>query len=61
MFNRRAAPNDRARLRATDVLTANVMVADASVFPSSIRVNAHFTTMALAEYATGNRDPFAAA
>lgn len=31
MFNRRAAPNDRARLRATDVLTANVMVADASL------------------------------
>ena len=37
----------------------NVMVADASVFPSSIRVNAHFTTMALAQYATGNADPFA--
>ena len=40
-------------------LASNVMVADASVFPSSIRVNAHFTTMALAEYATGGADPFA--
>lgn len=38
---------------------SNVMVADASVFPSSIRVNAHFTTMALAQYATGGADPFA--
>ena len=26
---------------------------------SSIRVNAHYTTMALAQYATGNADPFA--
>ena len=40
-------------------VASNVMVADASVFPSSIRVNAHYTTMALAQYATGNADPFA--
>ncbi|MFC4292728.1 GMC family oxidoreductase N-terminal domain-containing protein [Sphingorhabdus arenilitoris] len=39
--------------------TENVMVTDASVFPSCIRVNAHFTTMAIAEYATGRGDPFA--
>jgi len=38
---------------------SNVMVTDASVFPSSIRVNAHFSTMALAEYATGGANPFA--
>jgi len=31
----------------------NLLVADASVFPGNIRVNAHFSTMALAEYATG--------
>jgi choline dehydrogenase-like flavoprotein len=37
---------------------ANVLVTDASVFPSSIRVNAHFSTMALAQYATGYGDPF---
>ncbi len=40
--------------------TENVMVTDASVFPSCIRVNAHFTTMAMAQYATGRHDPFAA-
>jgi choline dehydrogenase-like flavoprotein len=32
--------------------TANVMVTDASVFPSCIRVNAQLTTMAMAQYAT---------
>ena len=37
----------------------NVLVTDASVFPSAIRVNAHFSTMALAQYATGYGDPFA--
>jgi choline dehydrogenase-like flavoprotein len=40
--------------------TENLMVTDASVFPSCIRVNAHFTTMAIAQYATGRHDPFAA-
>jgi choline dehydrogenase-like flavoprotein len=39
--------------------TENLMVTDASVFPSCIRVNAHFTTMAIAQYATGRGDPFA--
>jgi choline dehydrogenase-like flavoprotein len=39
--------------------TANVLVTDASVFPSCIRVNAQLTTMALAQYATGHGDPFA--
>lgn len=39
--------------------TANVLVTDASVFPSCIRVNAQLTTMALAHYATGHGDPFA--
>ena len=39
--------------------TRNVLVTDASVFPSCIRVNAQFTTMALAQYATGSGDPFA--
>jgi choline dehydrogenase-like flavoprotein len=38
---------------------ANVLVTDASVFPSCIRVNAQFTTMAMAQYATGRGDPFA--
>ena len=38
---------------------SNVLVTDASVFPSCIRVNAHFTTMAMAHYATGYGDPFA--
>ena len=38
---------------------SNVLVADASVFPSCIRVNAQFTTMAMAHYATGYADPFA--
>ncbi len=37
----------------------NVLVTDASVFPSCIRVNAQFTTMAMAHYATGAADPFA--
>ena len=39
---------------------SNVLVTDASVFPSCIRVNAYFTTMAMAHYATGYADPFAA-
>ena len=39
--------------------TANVLVTDASVFPSCIRVNAQLTTMAMAQYATGHSDPFA--
>ena len=39
--------------------TANVLVTDASVFPSCIRVNAQLTTMAMAQYATGHGDPFA--
>jgi choline dehydrogenase-like flavoprotein len=34
--------------------TANVMVTDASVFPSCIRVNAQLTTMAMAQYQTAN-------
>jgi choline dehydrogenase-like flavoprotein len=38
--------------------TANVLVTDASVFPSCIRVNAQFSTMAIAQYATGFEDPF---
>ena len=38
---------------------SNVLVTDASVFPSCIRVNAQFTTMAMAHYATGYADPFA--
>lgn len=38
--------------------TANVLVTDASVFPSCIRVNAQWTTMAMAHYATGRGDPF---
>jgi choline dehydrogenase-like flavoprotein len=38
--------------------TANVLVTDASVFPSCIRVNAQLTTMAMAHYATGFADPF---
>ncbi len=37
----------------------NVLVTDASVFPSCIRVNAQYTTMAMAHYATGFGDPFA--
>ncbi|WP_295639128.1 GMC family oxidoreductase [Novosphingobium sp.] len=39
--------------------TSNVLVTDASVFPSCIRVNAQLTTMAMAQYATGQGDPFA--
>jgi choline dehydrogenase-like flavoprotein len=39
--------------------TDNVLVTDASVFPSCIRVNAQFSTMAIAQYATGFSDPFA--
>jgi choline dehydrogenase-like flavoprotein len=38
--------------------TENVLVTDASVFPSCIRVNAQLTTMAMAHYAT-SRNPFA--
>ncbi|PZQ22686.1 MAG: GMC family oxidoreductase [Sphingopyxis macrogoltabida] len=38
--------------------TTNVMVTDASVFPSCIRVNAQWTTMAMAHYATARHDPF---
>ena len=38
--------------------TTNVLVTDASVFPTCIRVNAQWTTMAMAHYATGRRDPF---
>ena len=38
----------------------NVLVTDASVFPSCIRVNAQLTTMAIAQHATGFADPFAA-
>ena len=34
------------------------LVTDASVFPSCIRVNAQWTTMAMAHYATGRGDPF---
>ncbi len=39
--------------------TTNVMVTDASVFPSCIRVNAQLTTMAMAHYATVNGGVFA--
>ncbi len=46
----------QCRLHAAD----NVLVTDASVFPSCIRVNAQYTTMAMAHYATGFADPFAA-
>jgi len=38
--------------------TSNVMVTDASVFPSCIRVNAQLTTMAMAHYAVAGRRPF---
>lgn len=38
--------------------TTNVLVTDASVFPSCIRVNAQWTTMAMADYATRRHDPF---
>ena len=38
--------------------TTNVLVTDASTFPSCIRVNAQWTTMAMAHYATGRGDPF---
>ena len=38
--------------------TTNVFVTDASTFPSCIRVNAQWTTMAMAQYATGRGDPF---
>jgi choline dehydrogenase-like flavoprotein len=44
----------QCRLHGAD----NVLVTDASVFPSCIRVNAHYTTMAMAHYATGFADPF---
>ena len=39
--------------------TTNVMVTDASVFPSCIRVNAQLTTMAMAHYATARGNIFA--
>ncbi len=39
--------------------TTNVMVTDASVFPSCIRVNAQLTTMAMAHYATAAGGVFA--
>jgi choline dehydrogenase-like flavoprotein len=38
--------------------TTNVLVTDASVFPTCIRVNAQWTTMAMAHYATARGDPF---
>ncbi|WP_347400422.1 GMC family oxidoreductase [Sphingomonas paeninsulae] len=38
--------------------TTNVLVTDASVFPSCIRVNAQLTTMAMAHYATAGRQVF---
>jgi choline dehydrogenase-like flavoprotein len=38
--------------------TTNVLVTDASVLPSCIRVNAQLTTMAMAHYATARSDPF---
>ncbi|KAB2848404.1 MAG: GMC family oxidoreductase, partial [Sphingopyxis terrae] len=38
--------------------TTNVIVTDASVFPTCIRVNAQWTTMAMAHYATARHDPF---
>jgi choline dehydrogenase-like flavoprotein len=47
--------NSQCRLHAAE----NVLVTDASVFPSCIRVNAQFTVMAMAQYATGYGDPFA--
>ena len=37
--------------------TDNVLVTDASVFPSCIRVNAQLTTMAMSHYATA-QNPF---
>ncbi|WP_309753081.1 GMC family oxidoreductase [Novosphingobium sp.] len=45
----------QCRLHGAD----NVLVTDASVFPSCIRVNAQYTTMAMAHYATGYGDVFA--
>lgn len=39
--------------------TKNVLVTDASVFPSCIRVNAQLTTMAMAHYATSRGNVFA--
>ena len=38
--------------------TTNVLVTDASVFPTCIRVNAQWTTMAMAHYATTRGNPF---
>ncbi len=46
--------DSQCRVHGTD----NVLVTDASVFPSCIRVNAQFSTMAIAQYATGLADPF---
>ena len=39
--------------------TRNVLICDASVFPSCIKVNAQLSTMAISHYATGFTDPFA--
>lgn len=39
--------------------TRNVLICDASVFPSCIKVNAQLSTMAISHYATGFEDPFA--
>jgi choline dehydrogenase-like flavoprotein len=41
--------------------TTNVLVTDASVFPSCIRVNAQLTTMAMAHYATAGQSVFSIA
>lgn len=38
--------------------TTNVLVTDASAFPTCIRVNAQWTTMAMAQYATSRGNPF---
>ena len=40
-------------------IAENVLVTDASVFQGNIRVNAHYSTMAVAQHATGGVDPFA--
>ena len=38
--------------------TANLFVTDASVFPSNMRVNAQYATMAIAHYAMAMHQPF---
>jgi GMC oxidoreductase len=38
--------------------TANLFVTDASVFPSNMRVNAQYSTMAIAHYAMELHKPF---